>query len=533
MIRAILADDEGIILKGLKKLIDWKRFGVEIVGEARDGREALALIREKDPQLVVSDIAMPGLSGLDMLREIGSQGIGTKVIFVSGYQEFSYAQDAVRYGAVDYLLKPVEQEELERAVVKALSQIDDQSRLDLLTDIASEDRMHQIFQKIGGSGEYAKEDLYEQFSRLAISVEGKAMVGAAFRLYTVKRGESNAHMQELLKFSAANKIQKKLEEQGWGFVVKKEVSACYVILLLEPGEGRRTVETRIRRLIKEAAGQKVITVKAGVGERVEDVGTLPLAYKTARFAMELYYFTEEEIVWYTDVQKDFNVSFEQYQEEVRRLKQSFLDRARSIDQQVERVSALIRDLHFGSRFAALNRCDLMLSGLIQDLCGMYLLDEGWLRKGERCMEQMRLMPTYRQTCEVMTAFLGELHRQVLMGGSGAYNEAVRIRQYVAEHFTEDLTLEYMAQMVGMNPYYFSSYFKKNTGMNFKAYLTDIRMEEAARLLLNTDHKAYEIAQRVGYRNVRQFNENFRGRYGKSPNAFRKEQKKGTAGTETS
>lgn len=77
----------------------------------------------------------------------------------------------------------------------------------------------------------------------------------------------------------------------------------------------------------------------------------------------------------------------------------------------------------------------------------------------------------------------------------------------------------------MNPYYFSSYFKKNTGMNFKAYLTDIRMTEAARLLLNTDQKAYEIARRVGYRNVRQFNENFRGRYGKSPNEYRKEQKR--------
>ncbi len=111
MIQAILADDEGIIVKGLKKLIDWERLGVEIVGEAGDGAEALELIQKKAPQLVVSDITMPGLSGLEMLRQIGSQGMNTKVIFISGYQEFSYAQDAVRYGAVDYLLKPVEQEE--------------------------------------------------------------------------------------------------------------------------------------------------------------------------------------------------------------------------------------------------------------------------------------------------------------------------------------------------------------------------------------------------------------------------------------
>lgn len=525
IIRAILADDEGIILKGLKKLIDWERLGIRIVGEAGDGKEALELMREKKPQLVISDIAMPGLSGLELLREIGRQGLEAKVIFVSGYQEFSYAQDAVRYGAVDYLLKPVEREELERAVCKAVGLIDDQSRLSILNNTESEDKLHQIFQKISGTGEYAKEDLYEQFSNLNISVEGKTMAGAAFRLYSLKRGEKNARMQELLKFSAANKIQKKLENSGWGFVVKKEVSACFVVFLLEPGQERTTMESRVRRLMEEAADRQNLTVKAGVGEVVDDVSFLPLAYKTARFAMELYYFTEEEIVWYEDVQKEFHESFEQYQEDVQNLKQSFFIRQKSISMEINQVLTGIKNLHFGNRFAALNRCNLMVTGLIQDLCDTYLLDRTWIEEGERCMEQMRLMPTYRQTCELVIDLLNRMHRQVLAGGSGEYNEAVRIRQYVDEHFAENLTLESMARMAGMNAYYFSSYFKKNTGMNFKAYLTDIRMEEALRLLLNTDCKAYEIAERVGYRNVRQFNENFRGKYGKSPNEYRKEQRK--------
>ncbi len=525
MIQAILADDEGIIVKGLKKLIDWERLGVEIVGEAGDGAEALELIKKKAPQLVVSDIAMPGLSGLEMLRQIGSQGMNTKVIFISGYQEFSYAQDAVRYGAVDYLLKPVEQEELERAVLKAIALIDEKDRLELLSDPGPTDTIHQLFKKIGGSGEYAREDLYRQFSGLDISVEDKAMVGVGFRLYTLKGGEANARMQELLRFSAANKIQKLMEERGWGFMIKKEISACYGVLLLEKGEGRPVVKDRIRRLMAAADGQKGLVVKAGVGELVEDITLLPLVYKTARFSMELYYFTEEEIIWYEDVEKEFHGSFEQYQEEVRKLEQSLSDRARSVEEEIKRVLAVIRDLHFGNRYAALNRCNLMLSELLQDLCGMYLLDRSWIGEGERCMEQMRLMPTYRQTCELVTAFLERVHQQILSGGSGEYNEALRIRQYVEDHFDEDLTLETMARMVGMNPYYFSSYFKKNTGMNFKAYLTDIRMTEAARLLLNTDQKAYEIARRVGYRNVRQFNENFRGRYGKSPNEYRKEQKR--------
>lgn len=524
MIQAILADDEGIILKGLKKLIDWERLGVEIVGEARDGEEALELIQKKAPQLVVSDIAMPGLSGLEMLRQISSQRLDTKVIFVSGYQEFAYAKDAVRYGAVDYLLKPVEQEELERAVRKALSQIDVQDRLALLTDTEAEDKIHQIFQKIGGGKEYAKEDLYEQFSRLDISVEGKAMVGVAFRLYTLKRKEGNARMQELQKFAAANKIQKNLEESGWGFVVKKEINAVHTIFLLEKGQDRRTIEGRIQTLISTAADRQKLAVKVGIGEQVEDISALQLAYKTARFAMELYYFTESDMIWYADVQKEYHQSFEQYQGSAQGLYQGFLDRKSDLTAEIDQVLSVIRDLHFGNRTAALNRCSLLLEGLIRDLDDAYLLDQDWIKEGEQCMEQIRLTPTYRQTCERMTAFLERLHVHILQGGSGGCNEALRIRRYIDSHFKENLSLETMAQMVGMNPYYFSSYFKKNMGMNFKAYLTEVRMEAARQLLLNTDQKAYAIADQVGYRNVRQFNENFKGRYGKSPSEYRKEHK---------
>ena len=159
MLRAILADDEAIIVKGLKKLIDWEKMGIRIVGEAGDGEEALALILEKKPDLAVSDIAMPKLNGLDMLNRLNELGIGTKVIFVSGYQEFSYAKKAVTYGAVDYILKPVEQEELEQAIKKAVSQIDEKSRLSILDTGEEENELARIFQKINGDQEYVPQDL--------------------------------------------------------------------------------------------------------------------------------------------------------------------------------------------------------------------------------------------------------------------------------------------------------------------------------------------------------------------------------------
>jgi len=523
MIKAILADDEAIILNGLKKLINWEKLGIEIVGEASDGEAALEMIRKLNPQLVISDIAMPGLSGLEMLKKIQEHDLETKVIFVSGYQEFSYARDAVRYGAVDYLLKPVEREELEAAICKAIGMIDDQSKLSILEVSRTEDKVHQLFQKINGTQEYAREDLYEEFAGLNISVEGKQFLGIAFRLYLTKQAEKNPKMQELLKFSVYNKIQKKLEASGRGFMVKKSLNSCYAILILEKCDDRKSIETRIRNLAADESNHQKVMIKIGVGEKVDDIGALQLAYKTSRFALELYYFTEEDLIWYEDLHQEFKQSFEDYQECYQKLLHAFLNRQDSVCVEVNQVLKVIRSLHYGNRFAVQNRCNLMLAELTQSLCDHYLLDQTWIQEGEQCMEQIRLAPTYRQTCNMIMDYMNRVHKQIKQGGSSEYNEIVRIRRYIEEHFRENLSLESMAQEVGMNPFYFSSYFKKNLGMNFKTYLTDVRMREAEQMLVNTDCKVYEIAERVGYKNVRQFNENFRGKYGKSPNEYRKDQ----------
>ena len=103
--RMILIDDEAVILRGLKQLVDWEQLNIEIAGEATDGIEGLNMIRQLNPDIVISDIAMPNLNGIELLKTVHNEKIGTKVIFLSGYQEFSYAKEAVKYGAEDYLLK--------------------------------------------------------------------------------------------------------------------------------------------------------------------------------------------------------------------------------------------------------------------------------------------------------------------------------------------------------------------------------------------------------------------------------------------
>ncbi|MNI17424.1 putative response regulatory protein [compost metagenome] len=126
-IRVLLADDEPVILRGLKKLISWDTLGLDIVGEAKDGIELKAMIDTCMPDLVISDISMPGFSGIDIIRDIHESGRPVKVVFISAYQEFSYARQAVQYGALDYIVKPVNTGQLEQVVGRAVAVIRQES----------------------------------------------------------------------------------------------------------------------------------------------------------------------------------------------------------------------------------------------------------------------------------------------------------------------------------------------------------------------------------------------------------------------
>ncbi len=130
-VTVLLADDEPIILKGLSKLLPWSELGIDIVGYAYDGRELLELMGLHKPDIVISDISMPHFTGIDVIKEAKRMQLPSKVIFISAYQEFSYAKDAIVYGAAEYLIKPIKKSDLENAVNKVLSLIHEETEDDL------------------------------------------------------------------------------------------------------------------------------------------------------------------------------------------------------------------------------------------------------------------------------------------------------------------------------------------------------------------------------------------------------------------
>ena len=517
MMKAILIDDEAIILQGLKQLIDWKALGIDIAGEALDGEEGLCLIENVKPDIIISDVAMPNLSGIDMLKKMNERGIHAKTLFLSGYQDFFYAREAMRYGAVDYLLKPVSKEELVAAVKTALDQI-------------CEERSFRVLPKRDGKAELIFQDMLQQKERddsllhLLQMLDVQHIPGAvcvAMKI-VLKNNASDEENKNLVRFEIYEFIRQYLKEGQAGILLRKEYNVCYFLLFTK--RDREKVKSFCGKLSEEIRSRYPANLILGCGAWTDCGGKLEYLYRTSRFSLELYYFTMNRYIDYEKIEKDYDCSLEDYQSCVEQLKALIVTDYRSseISAKILECVELLGNIHYGNRNAVINSCIILAGDIFATLRECGLTDESIAEEQAEFLEEVGKRPVFSQLVTLFEDYYGRTLLKIRLLGPGRESaEIMRIKQYIKDHFMENITLEAIADYIGMNATYMSVFFKRETGQNFKSYVTEVRMKEAVRLLNSTDLKNYELAEAVGYRDAKQFRNNFRELYGIAPQEYKK------------
>lgn len=516
MFRIILADDEPVIIRGLKKLIEWEKLDAEIIADACDGEELLRQVRKLQPDIIISDVAMPKMTGLDVIEEIRKNHWNVKVIFLSGYQEFDYVKTALSREAVDYLLKPVGKEELEHAIKRAEQMLRTDHPLEYWK--AEKNDVEQVFKKI--NSEYESRNLYQHFQEIGIETEGKVFVGVSLMLppsYSAKLEDQN--MFELVRFSIFQKIHEHLKQNKNGFVIKRDTDIDNLILL---GEDEGKVKGEIEWLRQWIEEQYHVGLIVGIGKTTNQISELKYAYKTAKFSCQLYYFCEEDVIRYSSISREFQSSFNDYTECYGRLRQSVFDRDESWKERLEELMDIIENLHYGNRYAAENRCVAMLLDLLREVQEYTRLAEKNRKNYELFVSNIRHVNTYRELKSFIRKNLKWFVEEVLSPENTKERDVIRhVKYYIKEHYAEDIRLGKIAELVYMNPYYFSAFFKKETGQNFKNYLIEVRMKAALKLLMESDVTSYHLANAVGYKDVKTFVEKFKEYYGDTPTEYKK------------
>lgn len=500
MMKMIIADDEPVITVGIKKLVDWDSLGIEIVGSYTDGKAAMEGIITNKPDIALLDISMPGMTGVEILKECHLLGISSRIILISGFQEFEYAKAGIQYGAVDYLLKPVICEELLNAIGKGVSQREQE-----LSHDSMDDRKEKI-------------DDYEGL----LSLEEVPYLPSYTELFWQK--EDHFQMRKLVRFSVLQFIEEYLEKRNQGIVFIKGDDIVIVWKKMDQKEGRAAA-VALREEVKEQLGYPIGLI---IGKPVEQMSEIPGGFQRCRSMREYFFFADQmHIPVLLEGERVFPLS--EGNAYLFKKREQIIDAI--IAQDEEKM-----EKYFGQFTKALcNMADGKKEDALFYLCStVRVLDEKFQNLSLRCpdhnetelLQRGRECGNYQELCasfyEILTEYLKELKSLIVSNNNRDFLNA---KAYIDSHYDENLTLEVLAGEIHMNSHYFSTFFKKNAGENFKDYLSRVRVQHAVSFLISTDMKNYEIALRVGFRDVRGFTENFQRIYHETPASYRKKAKR--------
>lgn len=518
-IKVLLADDEPVILRGLRKLLHWNELGLEIVGEAYDGVELRQMMETTKPDLIISDISMPGYTGIDIIREIHETNRNIKVVFISAFRDFSYAQDALRYGAVEYLVKPVDKNQLEEAIQKVILLIGDQSQRVREKEMAvrfelkkRSDSIEELLVRMTDGDKGASAQLLE----MGLISRSKYITVCFGELDDVMSdGSSRLESgRKLLDFAITNVLVESISQTDSGIYFRKgKLHGIFIQHdhLEEALALSQDFHDKLNRYVK-------VSFTIGVGKAVEKLEEASISSQFAMNSLQARYFAGWNRVIEGQQPKADSEVKSRINDLLKKLVASLITPGKGDTDETEReLMDSFQMLAPGGKHAAVSAVFGAIAYIRQELKEFGIFAEATDPDDHELLARLDRFQTFGQMAVYACEVIAEIRRETAAKiGNKEIMQLVKVKSYIEEHYADNITLESMAALVYMNPYYFSSFFKKHTGENFKHYLTEVRMKNGMRLLMQSDLMVYEIAERIGYNIPRQFSDTFKKRYGKLP-----------------
>lgn len=522
MWRVLVADDEPVILSGIKRFVEECDCNCKVIAEANEGIEAIKMIERYKPDIVVSDIQMPGATGLDIIKSFYGNTNCPKFIFISGYDEFKYVQEALRYEAVDYLLKPVTVNQIKDIIKKVTYKLSSKTTISILKDIDTES--DDFFKEINYDNDFEDDYIYQKFKESEININNSFIVGSYFNI-NFKNNNGiviQYEKREFKRFIIYDYINNYYKNKKVGLTVKKDDLGCEVILVIANEDKDKYIDKYILPLKRKIEFEQNVELHIGVGRSVEQICNIKYTIEEAKISSELYYFEQKDIIFYDMFKSKINNNFESYENEVEPVMDSLVSRDGEVQEVIEIIIDNIEKVYYGDKKEAINKSSLFIENIYMQMKNYNLGFKEIENLKNKVLYEINNADTFSESKEKIICYFNDVKEFISLNESIREKvEIARVKKYIQENYHKEITLKMLANMIGMNVTYFSVFFKKNAGENYISYITKVRMKEAHRLLMSTDLLTYEIAEKVGYNTVRRFTDTFRKCYGLNPMEYKK------------
>ena len=535
MLKVFLVEDEVVMRNGIKNNIPWEQEGFEFAGEASDGELAYPLIKKEKPDILITDIRMPFMDGLELSRLVKKELPQIKIIILSGYNEFDYAKTAINIGVTDYLLKPISSAKLLEAVKKVADMIEkeqDNARLIKRYEKEMEENILQEKHKLWGalaSNRLSTIELLEKGQRLGIDFTASAYQVFLFKL--MQEGDATGCSEELNRASEkVNELAGSWEyvlsfdrsPEGWAFLIKgeseEEVQSTYL-------------ETR-KELLELVEGYPKVEYFGGIGNVVHRIGDIQTSYKEAarafssRFFMDANQIADSAEMVKVQMEQDGKIDVSKMLSKKREheLVERFLKNGTTeevdsfLDELFQNIGEqncksllyrqyVVMDLFFcASDF--LGNLELDIENLPEECRDINQIVEK-AEDAENLRYQIENL--FTETMQLRDSHSKKKYSKLLEDA----------KAFIDENYKHDeMSLNTVAAQVNISPSYFSTIFSSEMGQTFVEYLTHVRLEKAKELLMCSNMRTAEIGYEVGYKDSHYFSYIFKKVVGCSPKEYR-------------
>ncbi|MBP1999615.1 two-component system response regulator YesN [Paenibacillus shirakamiensis] len=545
MYKLILVDDESDVREGLLHEIDWNSWGFEVIETAENGCEAMEMIERFQPDVVVTDIQMPFMNGLELSAWIREHYPATKIIILTGFEEFEYAQRAVKLQIDEYILKPFSSRELIDILLKVRAQIDQEvsfrENVYTLTEHYRQNLpvLQSIFLSSLITRRLNAQDIEEKCSHYNIYLEGAIYVVSCLRIdsgsqhqesESGKRVDSVSSLlhssdQDLQLYAVLNIAQEITDkyEAGYTFIHHDEVIVIHVHKVQEEISLAEINLTMLEEILHSVDRYLKLTVTAGAGRVKRSIQDLPSSYKESVQALDYRLILGgNKVFWIEDMDnrthQPLELSAFQDQELGRCLK---LGTEEEINLMMDQLFDKINASGTSSQEFRIYLLEI-LTCVIKSAKEIHVDLDRLFGDGDTGVTEISKFTHSSEAKEWFRDIGLRLRSSIAMDRQSSYSKLVdEAQEYIRHHYRDsELSISRVCSVLHISTGYFSNIFKKEKKMTFVQYLMTLRMEAAQELLQGTDMKAFEIAEHIGFSDPNYFSFCFRKKYGISPKDYR-------------
>lgn len=534
MLKLLIVEDELLVRKGLITAIDWNSLGFEVIGDAADGQEALDIARKMHPDIVLTDVRMPKMDGIELIKVLRNEFPSTKVVVLSCYDDFEYVKEAMRLGAVDYILKlSMQLDDLIKVMENVKKMIEEEKiehyksmKLYWQFNTNMYELRSKFFNDIINGCALPMTWWSETFSLLNLHLESAPYIVACMRIddYGIVRQQNIMGDEGLLRFSILNITDEIIDNNKINAdIFHRKDDEFGIIFSLNNCDITNEIENLCKELLQAFKLYLNISVSFGISEIFESLTDLRENYIYALQAVNFrWYSGKGSINYYYNVPTYIDRCYytKEYEMRIRdNLIMGLIDDAKNMVMQILESIAMDKILSPYNAFKECVEIVYTFANVVKQYGGN--LNDIKDEKQNVLYDTINYCETLEDMKNWFNKFMIYYAKYLKKLKNQQYRREIsKAIDYINVHYMEDIKLPDLAKYVGMDSAYFSFLFKKETGNNLTDYINRVRIEKAKEYLSFSDINIYEVAEKVGYANVSYFSKVFKQLVGMSPTKFK-------------